>query len=161
AGGARSEVMLAERSGLHFVVRRSRRPAPALEWELDLLAFLGERGIGVPATVPADDGRRHVDGVWVQEHVRGRPPGSAEDWTAALRVLAELHTLTAGWPQRPGFASARELLTVDRGGDVRLDLMPADAVAEIRDAWRPVLGGPECVNHGDVGAGNIIVTDRG
>jgi Ser/Thr protein kinase RdoA (MazF antagonist) len=161
AGGARSEVALAERSGQYLVVRRSRRPAPALDWELDLLAFLGERGIGVPATAPADDGRRHVGGVWVQEYVPGRPPASADDWAAALRLLARLHVLTAGWPQRPGFASARELLTVDRGGDVRLDLMPAAAVAEVRDAWRPVLGGPECVNHGDVGPGNIIVADRG
>src|SRR5262245_20573936 len=166
AGGARSDVVLAERSGLHFVVRRSGRAAPALEWELDLLAFLAGRGPypgdrWVPATVPAEDGRRHVDGVWVQEFVPGRPPSSADDWDAALRVLENLHALTTGWPQRPGFASARELLTVDRGGDVRLDLMPADAVAEIRDAWRPVVGGPECVNHGDVGAGNIIVTDRG
>jgi len=161
AGGARSDVALAERSGLHFVVRRSGRAAPALEWELDLLAFLAGRGFGVPATVPADDGRRHVDGIWVQEYVPGRPLGSGDDWEAALRVLDNLHALTAGWPQRPGFASARELLTVDRGGDVRLDLMPADAAADIRDAWRPVVGGPECVNHGDVGAGNIIVADRG
>jgi aminoglycoside phosphotransferase (APT) family kinase protein len=45
----------------------------------------------------------------------------------------------------------------ERGGDVRLDAMPPDAVQVVRAAWRPVLTGPECVNHGDVGTGNILV----
>jgi aminoglycoside phosphotransferase (APT) family kinase protein len=65
--------------------------------------------------------------------------------------------LTVGWPQRPRFASARELLAGDRGGDVRVDAMPADAVGAVRAAWRPILHGPECAIHADVGAGNILV----
>jgi aminoglycoside phosphotransferase (APT) family kinase protein len=44
---------------------------------------------------------------------------------------------------------------------VRLDAMPVEAVEAIRAAWRPVITGAECVNHGDVGAGNILVTETG
>jgi aminoglycoside phosphotransferase (APT) family kinase protein len=61
----------------------------------------------------------------------------------------------------PGFASSRQSLIADRGGDVRLDAMPIEAVDAVRDAWRPVVTGTECVNHGDVGGGNILVTEAG
>jgi aminoglycoside phosphotransferase (APT) family kinase protein len=74
-------------------------------------------------------------------------------------TLTVVHQITVGWPQRPGFASARELLAADRGGDIRLDRMPTDAVRAVRQAWQPVLTGPECAIHGDVGAGNILVSD--
>src|SRR5262249_39819344 len=40
---------------------------------------------------------------------------------------------------------------------VRLDAMPPEAVQAVRAAWRPVLTGPECVNHGDVGPANIVI----
>jgi|GEM_PF-5568044 len=44
---------------------------------------------------------------------------------------------------------------------MRLDAMPDEAVEAVRVAWRPVVTGAECVNHGDVGAGGILVTDTG
>jgi len=37
--------------------------------------------------------------------------------------------------------------------------MPEDAVAAVRRAWQPVVTGPECAVHGDLGAGNVLVTD--
>lgn len=156
-GGARNPVWTAHRGDERLVVRCSGRPAPALDWELDLLAHLHAHGIGVPVTVSADDGRRHVGGVMVQRFVDGRPPAGPADWRRVVATVTAVHQLTAGWPQRPGFASAAELRLSDRGGDVRLDLMPADAVEVVRDAWRPVLTGPTSVTHGDVGGGNILV----
>lgn len=106
------------------MVRRSGRPPVSLDWELDLLDFLDGHGLGVPRTVPADDGRRHVDGVLVQRFVDGAAPQTAADWREVVAALGELHRLTVGWPQRPGFATSVELQDAHRGGDVRLDLMP-------------------------------------
>jgi Ser/Thr protein kinase RdoA (MazF antagonist) len=156
-GGVRNPVWAAHRGGQRLVVRHSGRSAAALDWELDLLAHLDAHGIGVPVTVPADDGRRHVRGVMVQRFVEGRPPTGPGDWSRVVAMVTAVHQLTAGWPQRPGFAAAADLRLTDRGGDVRLDLMPADAVAVVRDAWRPVLTGPTSVVHGDVGGGNLLV----
>jgi Ser/Thr protein kinase RdoA (MazF antagonist) len=158
AGGARNQVFLAHRHGQDLVVRRSSRSATSLQWELDLLAHLAEHGILVPELVPADDGRRHVQGLLVQEFIRGRPPRDLHDWRLVVNLLGTIHELTRGcWPQRPGFASARALLTADRGGDVRLDRMPPAAVHAVRRAWQPILQGPECAIHADVGAGNILI----
>lgn len=160
-GGARNQIMWAERGSERLVVRHSGRFVPALEWELDLLEFLDVRGIEVPRLVATDDGRRHVDGVLIYRFIDGRPPRDRGEWRRAVAVLTAVHDMTVGWPQRPGFATSRQLLTSDRGGDVRLDAMPQEAVEAIRAAWRPVITGAECVNHGDVGAGNILVTDAG
>jgi len=160
-GGARNQVLLAERGSDLLVVRHSGRSAPALDWELDLLEFLDVHSIEVPRTVSSDDGRRHVDGALIYRFIDGRPPRDREDWQRAVAVLTAIHEMTAGWPQRPGFASSRRLLTADRGGDVRLDAMPHKAVEAVRAAWRPIVTGPECVNHGDVGGGNILVTEAG
>lgn len=160
-GGARNQVLLARRGDQRAVVRRSTRSSASLEWELDLAEHLAEQGIGVPCTVPSDDGRRHVNGIVVQEFVEGHPPRSDDDWYAVVETLTVVHQLTVGWPQRPGFASARELLVANRGGDIRLDAMPAGAARAVRRAWRAILTGPECVVHGDMGAGNILVTGGG
>lgn len=76
------------------------------------------------------------------------------------RVSAELkrlHNLTRAWPQRPAFRSTRELLIERRGGDVRLDRMPREVVARVRDAWREIAGERQSVVHGDPGAGNVVI----
>jgi aminoglycoside phosphotransferase (APT) family kinase protein len=160
-GGARNPVVRAERGSERLVVRRSGRPVAALEWELNLLEFLDARGIEVPRMLRSDDGRRHVDGVLIYRFIDGRPPGDRDDWRRVVAVLTAVHEMTTGWPQRPGFASSRQLLIADRGGDVRLDAMPIEAVDAVRAAWRPIVTGTECVNHGDVGGGNILVTEAG
>ena len=147
------------RDGERLVARRSRRSAAALDWELDLLDFVAGQGFLVPAVVPAADGRRHVDGVVVQRWLAGRPPAEG-DWPGVAAELGRLHEVTAGWPQRPGFLSCRDLLTASRGGDVDLDLMPADAVTACRRAWA-ALSGPLTVVHGDPCAANVRVGDDG
>jgi Ser/Thr protein kinase RdoA (MazF antagonist) len=76
-------------------------------------------------------------------------------------TLRRIHRLTAGWPQRPGFASTIELLTAERGGDVDLSAMPAAAVAACRQAGEELAGAPQAVVHGDPGAANIRVTEVG
>jgi len=157
-GGNRNQVMLARRGDEQLVVRRSGRSPAALDWELDLMEHLAAHDVGVPGLVPADDGRRHVDGVLVQELVAGDPPSTDAQWQEVAATLRTLHRVTVGWPQRPGFASARDLLVAERGGDVALDAMPADAVDAVRQSWQPILIGAHCVIHGDIDASNVLVT---
>lgn len=159
-GGNRNEVLELRRGGQRLVARRSGRSVPSLDWEVDLLDHLGRRGVRVPAVVPASDGRRHVDGVLVLTWLEGRPPGSG-DWPAVAGALRRVHEVTRGWPQRPGFASTRQLLSVDRGGDVDLTVMPADVVVACRTAWAALVGTPEAVVHGDPGPANIRITGAG
>jgi Ser/Thr protein kinase RdoA (MazF antagonist) len=152
-GGHRNEVY---RVGDDWVARRSRRPAASLEWELTLLDHLSRNGFLVPAVVPTRDGRHHAGGVVVQKWLPGSEP-AGEDWPAVVAELRRLHELMTGWPPRPEFPGTRDLLTVDRGGDVDLTTMPPPAVATCRRAWR-ALTGPETVIHGDPCAANIRVT---
>lgn len=159
AGGHRNEVLELRRRGERLVARVTRRGPASLDWELDLMELLSANDFLIPEVVPADDGRRHVDGVVVQRWIGGRTP-NAYDWPAVAELLQRLHALTAGLPQRPGFASTRDLLTADRGGDVDLTIMPPDAVTAVRAAWSR-LDGPHTVVHGDPGESNIRVTDRG
>lgn len=155
-GGNRNTVLEIRIGGRRLAARRSRRDPASLDWEIALLDYLAGHGLRVPVAVSARDGRRHIDGVVVQTWLDGTPPGD-RDWPAVAAALRTLHALTAGWPQRPGFASTRELLTADRGGDVDLSEMPGDAVATCRRAWAALAGTPQAVVHGDPGPANIRV----
>lgn len=157
-GGARNLVYRARRDNEDLVVRVSGRAAATLDWELDLLEFLGIHGIVVPQTLVTGDGRRHDGGVLVQRFIPGTAPADTRDWARVISALTVVHELTRGWPQRPGFASARQLMTSDTGGDVDLAAMPTGAADLVRASWMPVLDAPECVVHGDLGAGNILVS---
>lgn len=159
-GGNRNTVLELRHHGQRLVARRSQRTPASLDWELALLDHLAGHGLRVPAPVPALDGRRHVDGVVVLTWLDGEPPGPG-DWPAVTVFLRRLHELTADWPQRPGFASTSDLLTTERGGDVDLSRMPADAVADCRRAWARLAGTPQAAIHGDAGAANIRITPGG
>jgi Ser/Thr protein kinase RdoA (MazF antagonist) len=155
-GGHRNEVY---RVGDDWVARRSRRPVASLEWELALLDHLSRNGFWVPSVIPTRDGRGHADGVVVQRWLPGREP-AGDDWPLVAAELRRLHALLPHWPARPDFPGTRELLTVDRGGDVDLTAMPAPAVRVCRAAWR-ALTGPPVVVHGDPCAANILIdSDR-
>ena len=81
--------------------------------------------------------------------------------SAVTAFLRRLHKMTAAWPQRPGSASTSDLLTADRGGDVDLSAMPADAVTDCCRAWARLDGSPQAVVHGDPGAANIRISTDG
>jgi aminoglycoside phosphotransferase (APT) family kinase protein len=118
-------------------------------------------GLRVPAVLPTADGRRRVGGLVLFEWLDGDPPVTDRDWRRVERTLRDLHRLTHAWPQRPSFRSTQDLLHEDRGGDVRLDLMPAEAVQRCRAAWRPLAGARTSVVHGDPGASNIRISAAG
>jgi Ser/Thr protein kinase RdoA (MazF antagonist) len=159
-GGNRNEVLEVRRGGERLVARRSRRSAASLGWEVRLLEHLAGCGVRVPTIIPTVDGRRHLGGVVVMSWLPGRPP-TAEDWPLVAATLRRVHRVTRGWPQRPGSASTRELLVAERGGDVNLAAMPAEAVVACRRAWAALAGSPEAVVHGDPGPSNIRITASG
>ena len=160
-GGNRNTVLLATLKGERVVARRTRRANDALAWEIDLLTALTGHGFLVPRPIPANDGRLFCDGVCVLTWLDGEPPASDNDWRVVASALLRLHAMTVSWPQRPGFAGTRELLTESRGGDVDLTVMPDDGVARCRAAWRAIAKEPRSVVHGDPGAQNLRLTRAG
>jgi Ser/Thr protein kinase RdoA (MazF antagonist) len=160
-GGYRNVVYAIDLGGKRAVLRWSPRPLPAVAWEVDLLDRLPGWSVRAPRVLPAGDGRRVVAGCVVMTWLDGDPPATEADWREVATTLDRLHGLTRSRRQRPGFAGTRELLTADRGGDVRLDLMPPDAVATCRAVWRRLEGEPRSIVHGDPGAANIRLTRAG
>ena len=68
---------------------------------------------------------------------------------AAIRTLRQLHRLTHGWPQRPGWRSSIDLLHAETGTKIDLGAMPPEGVARCRAAWARLIGRQMCVVHGD------------
>ncbi|WP_109472992.1 phosphotransferase enzyme family protein [Ornithinimicrobium cavernae] len=160
SGGHRNTVLLGRLGEHRVVIRRSRRSAESLAWELDLLEHLHTDGVVVPETVPTADGQRHRDGWHVQLHIDGREPAPADD-QALLAALRDVHARTSGWPQRPGSRSARELLTTEVGGDIDLSAVPPSLRETLRAAWAVVDPQARCVVHGDAGGANALVLSDG
>ncbi|MEJ7763171.1 MAG: phosphotransferase [Thermomicrobiales bacterium] len=122
---------------------------------MGLLAALAGAGLRVPRPIPTPDGRLRVDGVILTTWLDGDPPASDADWRSVGTTLDRLHALGRDRGQRPGFASATDLLTTTRGGDIDLDGMPPDVVATCRLAWAALPAGLASVVHGDPGATNV------
>jgi Ser/Thr protein kinase RdoA (MazF antagonist) len=157
--GIRGAVYRVRLSGEPAVARRSTRSPASLEWELDLLEFLSANQFVVPSVVRTAAGARHAGGVIVTRWIDGRPPADDHEWRAVADELGRLHRLTVGWPPRPGFRSARDLLTEWRGGDVDLSRMPGEVVRLVRSAWEELPDGPYPVIHGDPGPSNVKLVD--
>ncbi len=168
-GGVRAEVYAARRGEQRLVVKVSSRSTASLSWELDLLEALAEAGVLVPAVIATGGGDRAHDGVVVQSFLPGRPPRTTEDWHRVAAALSTVHEVTLGWPQRPGSASAAKLLQDSRGADVDLTAMPPEVVALVRTCWHALLAQPatavsperQCVVHGDLGPGNVLIDGDG
>ena len=160
-GGARNEIYRGQLHGQEVVIHRSTRCEESLRWELDLLKHLHANGCHVPEIVPADDGRRHVNGWRVQEFIHGRH-ATHDDAAAVRRELARVHQCTADWSQRPDAASARSLLSAPAGtNDVGLEGLPGALAVKVRQAWLAVQPRDRCVIHGDPGGVNALITTKG
>ncbi len=105
AGGVANDVWAVRVNGHRAVARRGARSDADLAWETALLQRLDRAGLAVPVPIPTTDGRLFADGVVVMTYVEGGPPETADDWRRVADTLRQLHRLTAGWPQRPGWRS--------------------------------------------------------
>ncbi|WP_097321392.1 phosphotransferase enzyme family protein [Paractinoplanes atraurantiacus] len=158
AGGVANDVWSVRVGGRLAVARLGRRSDADLAWETDLLVHLDREGLTVPVPIPAADGRLFADGVVVMTYLEGGPPESPDDWRRVAGTLREVHRLTRGWPQRPGWRSSADLLHVETGTKVDLGAMPPEGVARCRAAWARLAGRETCVVHGDPNPRNILVT---
>jgi Ser/Thr protein kinase RdoA (MazF antagonist) len=156
--GVGNEVWSVRVNGQLAVGRLGNRSDADLAWEIELLRHLDREGMTVPATIPTTDGRRFADGLVVMTYVEGSPPATEADWRRVADTLRELHRLTLGWPQRPGWRSSTDLLHAETGTRIDLAAMPPEAVVRCRAAWARLGGREQCVVHGDPNPGNIRIT---
>ena len=137
--------------------RRSDSDAD-LAWETELLRHLDREGMTVPVPIPTTDGRYFADGLVVMTYVEGGPPETEADWRRVADTFRQLHRLTHGWPQRPGWRSSTDLLHAETGTKIDLGAMPPEGVVRCRAVWARLTGRERCVVHGDPTPGNIRMT---
>jgi Ser/Thr protein kinase RdoA (MazF antagonist) len=144
----------------HFAVGRlGARSDADLAWETELLQHLHHQGLIVPLPIPTADGRLFADGLVVMTYVQEVPPKTGDDWRRVADTLRQLHRLTHGWPQRPGWRSSTDLLRTDTGTKIDLGAMPTEGVARCRAAWARLVGRQTCVIHGNPNnPGNVRMT---
>jgi Ser/Thr protein kinase RdoA (MazF antagonist) len=114
--------------------------------------------LSVPVPIATTSGRLFADGPVVMSSVEGEPPETEADWRRVADSLRQLHQLTQGWPQRPGWRSSIDLLHAVTGTKIDLGAMPPEGVARCRAAWARLAGHQTCVIHSDPTPGNIRMT---
>jgi Ser/Thr protein kinase RdoA (MazF antagonist) len=106
-GGGVNQVWSVRVNGQLAVARLGSRSDADLAWETDLLRHLDRQGLPVPVPLATTSGRLFADGLAVMTYVEGEPPETEADWRRVAGMLRQLHRLTQGWPQRPGWRSGR------------------------------------------------------
>ena len=149
AGGVANDVWSVRVNGHLAVGRLGARSDADLAWETELLQHLDREGLTVPVPIPTTDGRLFAEGLVVMTYVEGGPPETEADWRRVADTLRQLHRLTQGWPQRPGWRSSTDLLHAETGTKIDLGAMPTEGVARCRAAWARLAGRETCVVHGD------------
>lgn len=158
SGGVANDVWSVRVNGDLAVARLGTRSDADLAWETELLKYLDREGLTVPLPIPTMDGRLFDKGLVIMTYVEGGPPESQADWGRVADTLLQLHRLTQGWPQRPGWRSSTDLLHAETGTRINLRAMPLEGVARCRAAWARLTGRQTCVVHGDPNPNNIRMT---
>jgi Ser/Thr protein kinase RdoA (MazF antagonist) len=148
-GGVANDVWSVRVGGQLAVARLGKRSDADLAWEAGLMQHLDHAGLTVPVPIPTRDGRLFADGLTVMRYMEGGPPETAADWRRVADAVRELHRVTQGWPQRPGWRSSIDLLREATGTRINLNAMPAEAVARCRAAWSRLEGRATCAVHGN------------
>jgi hypothetical protein len=157
-GGYRNRVWAVRVGGHRRVARDSgaSRSGPALDWELELLRELAGAGFRVPEPVPTLDGRPRGRGAGGDDLAGGGPAGRRAGLAAGRRRAGPAAPVHRRPGQRLGFASTRDLLSAERGGDMDLGRMPAEVVALCRAAWSALA----CTANAEVANGWTVEPDH-
>jgi Ser/Thr protein kinase RdoA (MazF antagonist) len=158
AGGVANDVWSVRVHGQLAAGRLGARSDADLGWETELLQHLHREGLAAPVPIPTAEGPLFADGLVVMTYMEGGPPQTEADWRRVADTLRQLHRLTQGWPQRPGWRSSTDLLHAETGTRINLCAMPPEGVARCRAAWARLAGRQTCVVHGDLNPRNIRVT---
>ena len=154
-GGYRNQVMLVEgQSGL-WVAKTTRRSEAALAWLEPVHQAAKTAGFAIPSLQRTLEGSFSANGCTIEPFLEGQPIHK-DDLPKLEPFIQRFHVLTRGLPQRPSFASSVELLEINRGGDVDLEVMPKELVERCRSLWRHLENDPPAVIHGDLNLGNIL-----
>jgi Ser/Thr protein kinase RdoA (MazF antagonist) len=156
--GGHSDVWSVRVKGNLAVGRLGTRSDADLAWETALLLYLDREGLTVPVPIATTDGLLFTDGLVVMTYVEGGPPATEADWGRVADTLRQLHRLTPGWPQRPGWRSSTDLMHAQTGIRIDLTAMPPEGVARRRAAWARLTGRQTCVVHGDPNPRNVRMT---
>lgn len=158
-GGVANDVWSVRVHGQIAVARLGPRTDADLAWETVLIQYLDSEGMHVPVPIPTTDGRLFVDGLMVMKYMEGGPPETESDWRRVADTLRDLHRLTQGWPQRPGWRSSTDLLHAETGTRINLAAMPPEGVIRCRAAWARLIERQTCVVHGNPNnPGNVRMT---
>ncbi len=160
SGGHRNSAFRTLGLARDLVFKTTRRSEDAISWLVPVFALAERSGFIVPGPMKSAHGRYVEDGWTCEPFIEGEML-RAEDMRGLGPPIAEFHAATRHIPQRPGFASAAELVVGDVGGDVDLRVMPAEIVARCRAAWSRIEGRPACVVHGDLQPGNLLRCEAG
>lgn len=156
-GGFRNEVYLVERNEVRYVAKTTRRSEAALEWLEPVHKAARSADLVVPEFIKTPQGAVLANGVTLETFVEGVPIDKA-DLPLLSPFIKGFHVLTKDLPQRPGFASARDLLNETKGADIDLERMPPALVTACRAAWRVVADEPQSAIHADLNPSNVLRT---
>lgn len=159
--GNRNEVWRGHIGEQRVAVRRSRRRADSLAWELDLLHELAAADFVVPDVVPTDTGATSHHGVVVQRWIDGHAPATTEDWNAVANELQRLHRVLRDHPQRPGCVAVTELERTTSSVDADMAALPDAVASRALGIFHALREAPHGVIHGDPGASNLRILADG
>ncbi len=154
-GGHRNQVFCTSGLSKNMVFKSTQRSEKAISW-LDKVHVHAEMaGFTIPRLQRSFKGKFIENGWTVEPFMQGRAFRPSE--LGSLRAnIQKFHTLCQDIPQRPGFLNAVSLCFTPKGGDIDLDDMPANLVAECRQAWRVLEGQAQSVVHGDLNCANVL-----
>lgn len=159
-GGNRNRVYRLGAGEKAFAFKSTTRSAAALEWLTPVHKAAAQAGFIVPRLRRSHGGAVVVMGWTCEPWIDGRNATWSD--LGALRMKVEkFHDFSALLGQRPGFASASDMMDCDRGGDCDLSLMPPALVGLCRAAWRDLSHQPQATVHGDLNPGNVKLLQNG
>lgn len=155
-GGNRNiSVKVTSRAGV-FVAKTTRRSEAALVWLAPVFDCAQTAGFRIPRLIPSKNGKL-VETGWTLELFLTGSPAKPADLSRLTPIIKHFHSLTSGFKQRPGFASAHNLITETTGADIDLNLMPERLVNKCRAAWAELPQSTMSVIHADLCAGNVLI----